>query len=98
IVSKGWDYHSTEILERLKSENWFLQSCLVREKARNPTEKGEETSEELKAAPQTAAGFWIFPQEALGPVLFDGSLEPNEDPEILDLTAYHPELALFDLD
>ncbi|RGP63898.1 hypothetical protein FSPOR_8225 [Fusarium sporotrichioides] len=98
IVSKGWDYHSTEILERLKSENWFLQSCLAQEKARNPTEKGEETSEELKAAPQTAARFWIFPQEALGPALFDGSLEPKEEPEILDLTAYHPELALFDLD
>ncbi|EKJ76555.1 hypothetical protein FPSE_03315 [Fusarium pseudograminearum CS3096] len=89
----------SDILWILKNDNRIWQNSLITPKRKGLIPKGEETVEELKTAPQTAIGFWIFPVDALGltpPVGAPGYT--GEESEVLDLTAYHPELALSDID
>ncbi|KAK6700592.1 hypothetical protein SNK05_013422 [Fusarium graminearum] len=83
----------------IRSENRMWPNSLITLNRAGLIPKGEETVEELKTAPQTAIGFWIFPVDAVGLTLPEGAPGyTGEESEVLDLTAYHPELALCDID
>ncbi|KAM0296024.1 hypothetical protein ACHAPM_010532 [Fusarium culmorum] len=94
-----FSYDRRYILWILESENRIWQNSLITQKREGLIPKGEETVEELKTAPQTAIGFWIFPVDALGLTPPEGAPGyTGEESEVFDLTAYHPELTLCDID
>ncbi|KAF5228533.1 hypothetical protein FAUST_11019 [Fusarium austroamericanum] len=94
-----FSYERSAILWILESDNRVWQNSLITLKREGLIPKGEETVEELKTAPQTAIGFWIFPVDALGLTPPEGAPGyTGEESGVLDLTAYHPELALRDID
>ncbi|EYB23517.1 hypothetical protein FG05_35430 [Fusarium graminearum] len=94
-----FSYDRSSILWILKSDNRVWQNSLISIKRAGLIPKGEETFEELKTAPQTAIGFWIFPVDALGLTPPEGAPGyTGEESAVLDLTAYHPELGLCDID
>ncbi|KAI6765037.1 hypothetical protein HG531_012136 [Fusarium graminearum] len=94
-----FSYDRSSILWILKSDNRVWQNSLISIKRAGLIPKGEETFEELKTAPQTAIGFWIFPVDALGLTPPEGAPGyTGEESAVLDLTAYYPELGLCDID